>query len=61
MRCSGIDLAWSPRNFSGGFALEIEEGTVHEIGWREGSHPGAHPTRPAPASRASAGRGVTTH
>jgi predicted RNase H-like nuclease len=36
MRCIGIDLAWSPRNASGGFALEIEDGTAREIGWWEG-------------------------
>jgi predicted RNase H-like nuclease len=35
MRCIGIDLAWSPRNSSGGFALEIEDGTARELGWRE--------------------------
>jgi predicted RNase H-like nuclease len=36
MRCIGIDLAWSPRNASGAFALEVEDGTAREAGWRTG-------------------------
>ncbi len=36
MRCIGIDLAWSPRNPSGGFALEVEGGVAHQVGWRAG-------------------------
>jgi predicted RNase H-like nuclease len=36
MRCIGIDLAWSPRNPSGGFALEIDDGVAHQVDWWEG-------------------------
>lgn len=35
MRCVGIDLAWSPRNNSAGFALEVEGGVAREIAWCE--------------------------
>lgn len=36
IRCIGIDLAWSPRNNSGGFALEIDHGVASEVDFREG-------------------------
>jgi predicted RNase H-like nuclease len=36
MRCIGIDLAWSPRNPCGGFALKASGSVAREIGWREG-------------------------
>jgi predicted RNase H-like nuclease len=38
MRCIGIDLAWSPRNTSGGFALDASDGTARQIAWRAGLH-----------------------
>jgi predicted RNase H-like nuclease len=38
MRCIGIDLAWSPRNTSGGFALDVDDGIACQIAWRAGLH-----------------------
>ncbi len=35
MHCIGLDLAWSPRNTSGGFALEIDADAAREIDWCE--------------------------
>jgi predicted RNase H-like nuclease len=35
MRCVGIDLAWSPRNNSGGFALEVGDGVARELAWQD--------------------------
>jgi predicted RNase H-like nuclease len=36
MRCVGIDLAWSPRNSSGAFALQVENGVAQEFDWNDG-------------------------
>jgi predicted RNase H-like nuclease len=36
IRCIGIDLAWSSRNTSGAFALEVEDGTAREVDWHFG-------------------------
>jgi predicted RNase H-like nuclease len=36
IRCIGIDLAWSERNASGAFGLEVADGTAREVGWRRG-------------------------
>jgi predicted RNase H-like nuclease len=36
MFCIGVDLAWSPRNASGGFALQVRDGVARAVNWREG-------------------------
>ena len=36
MHCIGVDLAWSPRNSSGGFVLQVDGETAREIGWHRG-------------------------
>lgn len=33
MRCIGVDLAWSPRNTSGVFALQVEDIEAREVRW----------------------------
>jgi predicted RNase H-like nuclease len=34
--CIGVDLAWSPRNANGGFALQVRDGGARAVNWREG-------------------------